>query len=79
MSLVQMQLDPDHRGSESLQQGAGLELIDHALYPHEGDPKQTLLKAFEKLDLNATSLSSMRLKKLYLSGKRNIPKRVKFG
>ena len=53
VSLVQMQLDPDQRGSESLPQGPGLELIDHALYPHEGDPKQTLLKAFEKLDLNA--------------------------
>ncbi len=28
-------------------------IIDYHLYPHEGDPKRTLLKAFERLDLNA--------------------------
>ena len=28
-------------------------LIESALYPHEGDPKRTLLKAFEQLDLSS--------------------------
>jgi predicted CoA-substrate-specific enzyme activase len=48
-----MQLDPDNMDSGSSQQRPKPILIDHALYPHEGDPKQTLLKAFERLDLNA--------------------------
>ena len=53
VSLVQMQLDPDNRDSGSLQQDPKPILIDHALYPHEGNPKQTLLNAFEQLDLGA--------------------------
>ncbi|NOQ20793.1 MAG: hypothetical protein GQ571_12590, partial [Desulfobacterales bacterium] len=53
VSLVQLQLDPDNRDSGSSPQGPKPILIDHALYPHEGDPKQTLLKAFEQLDLNS--------------------------
>ena len=53
VSVVQMQLDPDTRDSENSQQAHTPILIDHALYPHEGDPKQTLIKAFEQLDLNS--------------------------
>jgi predicted CoA-substrate-specific enzyme activase len=53
ISLVQLKLEPINRSSGSPQQDPKPILVDHALYPHEGDPKQTLLKALEQLDLNA--------------------------
>ena len=53
ISLVQLKLEPIDRSSGSSQQDPKPTLIDYALYPHEGNPKQTLLKAFEQLDLNS--------------------------
>jgi len=53
ISLVQLKLEPIDQSSGSPQQDPKPTLIDYALYPHEGDPKQTLLKAFEQLDLNS--------------------------
>ena len=48
VSIVQLELD---RGKEN-NSTANLKprIIDYSLYPHEGDPKQTLLDAFDKLD-----------------------------
>jgi predicted CoA-substrate-specific enzyme activase len=56
VSLVQMKLNrnqDDHRGAGGDHQGSKPILIDYGLYPHEGDPKQTLVKSLERLDLNS--------------------------
>jgi len=59
VSLVQMKLDQnqsdnrDRRGSDDDHQAPKPTLIEYSLYPHEGDPKQTLVKALEKLDLGS--------------------------
>jgi predicted CoA-substrate-specific enzyme activase len=56
VSLVQMKLNrnqDDHRGAGGDHQGSKPILIDYGLYPHEGDPKQTLVKALERLDLDS--------------------------
>ncbi|MGD2185856.1 MAG: acyl-CoA dehydratase activase [Desulfobacterales bacterium] len=53
VSLVQLQLDVDNGDSSNSLQDPKPKRIDYALYPHEGDPKQTLLKAFEQLDLSS--------------------------
>ena len=53
ISVVQLELENNDRSSTSPQQDSQPRLIDYALYPHEGDPKQTLLKAFGQLDLNS--------------------------
>ena len=53
VSLVQLKLDPDERDSGSTQHRPKPVIIDHALYPHEGDPKQTLIKAFKNLSLDS--------------------------
>jgi predicted CoA-substrate-specific enzyme activase len=53
ISLVQLEMEQNHRISGSPQQDLQPILIDYALYPHEGDPKQTLIKAFEQLELNS--------------------------
>lgn len=47
ISLVQLQWDPDNR---SAGKNTKATLVDASLYPHEGDPKQTLVKALQKLD-----------------------------
>ena len=59
VSLVQMKLDReqsdsrDHRSPGSDRLGPKPTIIEYALYPHEGDPKQTLVKALEQLDLSS--------------------------
>ena len=59
VSLVQMKLDrdqsdnSDQRGSGDDYQGPKPTLIEYGLYPHEGDPKRTLVKALEQLDLTS--------------------------
>ena len=56
VSLVQLQLDQnkrDNRESGSSQQGPKPTLIEYGLYPHEGDPKQTLINSLEQLDLSS--------------------------
>ena len=53
ISIVQMEWNPDNRDSGSAQQNPKATLIDGSLYPHEGDPKQTLINALEKLDLSS--------------------------
>jgi predicted CoA-substrate-specific enzyme activase len=59
VSLVQMKLDQDQpdnldqRVSGGDHQGPKPKVIEYDLYPHEGDPKQTLVKALEQLDLSS--------------------------
>jgi predicted CoA-substrate-specific enzyme activase len=58
ISLVQLERDAGPRHPDAGRQNPEAPLpkatlIDAALYPHEGDPKQTLIRAFEKLDLNS--------------------------
>jgi predicted CoA-substrate-specific enzyme activase len=51
VSIVQLELDRsrpiDPAGKTNPR------IIDYSLHPHEGDPKQTVLKAFDRLDLGA--------------------------
>ena len=51
VSIVQLELDRsrpiDPAGKTNPR------IIDYSLHPHEGDPKQTVLKAFDQLDLKA--------------------------
>ena len=42
ITLVQLKREPIDRSSASPQEDPKPTLIDYALYPHEGDPKQTL-------------------------------------
>jgi predicted CoA-substrate-specific enzyme activase len=58
ISLVQLEWDPNKCSSGSAQQNPKAPLpeatrIDASLYPHEGNPKQTLINAFKKLNLNS--------------------------
>jgi predicted CoA-substrate-specific enzyme activase len=58
ISLAQLEWDPGDRNSDSARQNPEktppkAKLIEASLYPHEGDPKQTLINAFKKLDLNS--------------------------
>ena len=59
VTLVQMKLEQspgssgDHRRPDGNRQGQKPTLIDYGLYPHEGDPKQTLVKALGQLDLSS--------------------------
>ncbi|MGD2037210.1 MAG: acyl-CoA dehydratase activase [Desulfobacterales bacterium] len=59
VSLVQMKLEQgqgdkrDRRGSAGDHQLPKPTLIEYGLYPHEGDPKQTLINALEQLDLSS--------------------------
>ncbi|MBW2517961.1 MAG: activase, partial [Deltaproteobacteria bacterium] len=56
VSLVQVKLDPGnrgYRGPDGKLQGPKPTLIEYGLYPHEGDPKQTLVKALDQLDLSS--------------------------
>jgi predicted CoA-substrate-specific enzyme activase len=53
ISLVQLEWDRKNRSSDSAQQNPKATLIGASLYPHEGNPKQTLINALEKLDLSS--------------------------
>jgi predicted CoA-substrate-specific enzyme activase len=53
VSLAQLKFDRDNSGVSGSHHGKKPTLIDYALYPHEGDPKRTLVKAFEQLDLDS--------------------------
>ena len=53
ISLAQLEWNPENRSSGSAQQNPKATLIDASLYPHEGNPKQTLINALEKLDLSS--------------------------
>jgi predicted CoA-substrate-specific enzyme activase len=48
VSIVQLELDRSEQKNSSAKQKP--RLIDFSLYPHEGDPKKTLLDAFNRLD-----------------------------
>ena len=51
LSLVQLELD--RRLSASQTGNTKPRVLDYALYTHEGDPKRTLLDAFDRLDLES--------------------------
>ncbi len=51
VSIVQLELDRSLKTNPT--GNTKPQLIDYALYPHEGDPKQTLLNAFDRLDLDS--------------------------
>jgi predicted CoA-substrate-specific enzyme activase len=51
VSIVQLELDRSLKTNPT--GNTKPQLIDYALYPHEGDPKQTLLNAFDLLDLDS--------------------------
>ena len=48
VSIVQLELDRSEQKNPSVEQKP--RLIDFSLYPHEGNPKKTLLDAFNRLD-----------------------------
>jgi len=51
VSIVQLELDRSEQKNPSANQKP--RLIDFSLHPHEGNPKKTLLDAFERLDLES--------------------------
>jgi predicted CoA-substrate-specific enzyme activase len=53
VSIVQLKQASGHSGTGNSHQRPKPLLTEYALYPHEGDPKRTLLKAFEQLDLSS--------------------------
>jgi len=53
VSIVQLKQVSDHSGTDNTHQRPKPLLAEYALYPHEGDPKRTLRKAFEQLDLSS--------------------------
>ena len=53
VSIVQLKQASDHSGTDNTHQRPKPLLAEYALYPHEGDPKRTLRKAFEQLDLSS--------------------------
>jgi len=53
ISVVQLEWALDNRNTDSVQKNHKATLIDASFYPHEGDPKQTLINALEKLDLSS--------------------------
>ena len=52
VSIAQLELDINKAGETAVSSHTP-RLINYALYPHEGDPKRTLLEAFKKLDLKS--------------------------
>ena len=52
VSLVQMKTDREQGDSREHQNPKPI-LIEYGLYPHEGDPKQTLVSSLERLDLSS--------------------------
>ena len=53
VSIAQIKQASGHSAAGSPSVNSHPLLIESALYPHEGDPKRTLLKAFEQLDLSS--------------------------
>jgi predicted CoA-substrate-specific enzyme activase len=53
VSIAQLTQEPLHSKAGNPALPSKPLLIDFSLYPHEGDPKHTLLRAIEKLDLSA--------------------------
>ena len=51
VSIVQVGLKTSGQGAHR-QTAAPPAILDYALYPHDGNPSQTLLRALEKLDLD---------------------------
>jgi predicted CoA-substrate-specific enzyme activase len=51
VSIVQLELDPSRQRDPAGKTNP--RVIDYSLHPHEGDPKQTLLKAFDRIDLES--------------------------
>jgi len=49
VSVVQLELDPNRKTNPTGEKNP--RVIDFSLHPHEGDPKQTLLDVFRKIDL----------------------------
>ncbi|MBW2582240.1 MAG: activase [Deltaproteobacteria bacterium] len=49
VSVVQLELDPNRKTNPTGEKNP--RVIDFSLHPHEGDPKQTLLDVFGKIDL----------------------------
>ena len=56
VSLVQVELDSDNRSFSGTGADQGVmhpTVIEYGLYPHEGDPKQTLINSLAQLDLSS--------------------------
>ncbi len=53
ISIARLQQATNLSGTGDAHQRPKPVLIESALYPHEGDPKRTLLKAFEQLDMSS--------------------------
>jgi predicted CoA-substrate-specific enzyme activase len=51
VSIVQLELNRDLNTYQTV--NSKPRIIDYSLHPHEGDPKQTLLYAFDRLDLES--------------------------
>jgi hypothetical protein len=53
ISIVQIELEPEDKGSSVTTILKKPRIIEYSLYPHEGDPKRTLRFAIKDLDLNS--------------------------
>ncbi len=53
VSLVQLEQDRHPDTNTATLQNNHLKIVKHSVYPHEGDPKKTLLRAINGFDLNA--------------------------
>ncbi|MBT8370302.1 MAG: activase, partial [Deltaproteobacteria bacterium] len=51
VSIVQLEMSRSQNANQTA--NSNPRIIDYSLYPHEGDPKQTLLHAFDRLDLES--------------------------
>ena len=51
VSIVQLEQDLNEKDPTGTRSKAAPRIIEYSLYAHEGDPKRTLLAAFEQLDL----------------------------
>jgi predicted CoA-substrate-specific enzyme activase len=52
ISLVQLEQDRHPDTDTATPQNNHLKIVKHSVYPHEGDPKRTLLRAINGFDLN---------------------------
>ncbi len=52
VSLVQLEQDRHPDTNTATPQNNHLKIVKHSVYPHEGDPKKTLLRAINGFDLN---------------------------
>jgi predicted CoA-substrate-specific enzyme activase len=53
VSLVQLEQDRQPHINTATPQNNHLKIVKHSVYPHEGDPKKTLLRAINGFDLSA--------------------------